>query len=154
MSDTSSTGTWDPAPASPRSDAGKTGDLVTSEPTVLEIGSAEKATTGGVADQPNTGGESVFAETAASGDLSELSKADLQERAREADVEGRSQMSKDELVEALAGGEVPEYAVVPETDPPTERSQGNPEGLKPQILNEETGHFHDLPSRKVKSPWS
>ena len=36
------------------------------------------------------------------GDLGSLSKSELEERAREADIEGRSKMSKDELVEALS----------------------------------------------------
>jgi DNA end-binding protein Ku len=35
------------------------------------------------------------------GDLSSLSKAELDERARKAKVPGRSKMSKDELIEAL-----------------------------------------------------
>jgi DNA end-binding protein Ku len=35
-------------------------------------------------------------------DLSNLSKAELDERARKAKVPGRSKMSKDELIEALA----------------------------------------------------
>ena len=35
------------------------------------------------------------------GSLDRLSKADLQERAKDANVPGRSKMSKDELVEAL-----------------------------------------------------
>lgn len=34
-------------------------------------------------------------------DLSNLSKAELDERARKAKVSGRSKMSKDELIEAL-----------------------------------------------------
>jgi DNA end-binding protein Ku len=36
------------------------------------------------------------------GDLSELSKAELEERARKANIAGRSKMSKDELIEALS----------------------------------------------------
>jgi DNA end-binding protein Ku len=38
---------------------------------------------------------------AANGDLAELSKGELYERAKEADVPGRSQMSRDELLDAL-----------------------------------------------------
>jgi len=37
------------------------------------------------------------------GDLSELSKAELYERAKKQDIPGRADMSKDELVEALSG---------------------------------------------------
>ena len=36
------------------------------------------------------------------GDLSSLSKAELEERAKKAKIPGRSKMSKDELVEALS----------------------------------------------------
>ena len=36
--------------------------------------------------------------------LEDLSRDELYERAQDADVPGRSQMSKDELVEALRGG--------------------------------------------------
>ena len=37
------------------------------------------------------------------GDLAELTRKELDERAKEAGIRGRTKMSKDELVEALAG---------------------------------------------------
>jgi DNA end-binding protein Ku len=41
----------------------------------------------------------------ADGDLAALSRRELGERAKEAGIRGRTKMSKEELVEALAGGE-------------------------------------------------
>jgi DNA end-binding protein Ku len=47
------------------------------------------------------GGRQTSRSRRSDGDLSKLSKSELEERAREANVPGRSKMSKDELVEAL-----------------------------------------------------
>ena len=49
-----------------------------------------------------TGGEDADARSGTAGDdLADLSKAELTERAKQADIAGRSSMTKGELVEAL-----------------------------------------------------
>lgn len=45
----------------------------------------------------------TVAEVEESDDLSGLTKAELLERAADADIDGRSSMNKDELIEALGG---------------------------------------------------
>jgi DNA end-binding protein Ku len=48
-------------------------------------------------------GRELRADTGEDEDLAELSKQELQERAEEEGIEGRSKMSKKQLVEALGG---------------------------------------------------
>ena len=69
-------------------------------PDLLEALRASVEAAGGARGRAGGGGRTVRGGTRR--DLSGLSKAELDERARKAKVPGRSKMSKDELIEALS----------------------------------------------------
>jgi DNA end-binding protein Ku len=90
-------------PARAEEDKGPTPDLMAAlEASLADVrgGAGGRAGNGGSASKRPKGGNDGGA---GNGDLAGLSKKELYERAKSADLPGRAEMSKDELVEALSG---------------------------------------------------